>query len=95
MALQQSMENGTYGPIESKLTPTCRHTDTGNNSYITNIVIGVDKPGAPVETFLLGHSTADKIQRSSLSFSGELDQTAYKTGDKTTGYTGEKRREKN
>lgn len=91
-ALKQSLENDT---VNKKHTTTCPHTDSCNNSYINNNLLkGVDnlKSQKQIEASGndTGYNTGNSSKRSSLPLTDENDVTSYDTGNKGTGYTGEK-----
>jgi len=57
--------------FKKNIPTTCPHTDSGNNSYINNLIIGVDK---------------SKKERSSLPLTS-LNESRNATGNAFTGYT--------
>ena len=68
-ALQKSLENDRKAEFLENSTPNCPHTESCNNSYINNIVIGVHNPEIPPVTERTGddsgyHSGNEKKRRS-------------------------------
>lgn len=99
MALQESLENDRKTEVLEKPTSICPHTDSCNNSYISNNLLkDVDnsKRSEQMDAAgnVSGYITGNSSKRSSLSLTDEIDSAGYNTGNDGTGHTGEKVAEK-